>query len=180
MEQYFNQQIQHKARDIKLLILDVDGVLTNGQIYYGTQQMEMKAFHVHDGLGIALLQKSGVTIAIISAKASEAVTQRLKHLKINHIFLGHEDKLPAYDTLKQTLCLTDAQIAFMGDDLIDLPILRRVGLAITVPQAPNVMHQYVHVTTQQKGGKGAVREVCDMLMQAQGTYDAMVQSYVSR
>ncbi len=180
MEQYFKEQIQKKAQHIKLLILDVDGVLTNGQLYYGTQQMEMKAFHVHDGLGISLLKKSGVDIAIISAKASEAVAQRLKQLKINHVHLGQEDKLPAYSTLKQTLGLTDEQIAFMGDDLIDLPVLRRVGLAITVPQAPNVMHQYVHLTTKQKGGKGAVREICDMLMQAQGTYDAMLQSYLSR
>src|SRR5689334_7761226 len=131
-----------KAKNIRLLILDVDGVLTTGAIYYGSNGGEMKGFHIHDGLGIKLLQKTGVLVAIISGKHSEAVTRRITDLKIKHFYLGQEDKLPAYENLKQQLQLQDHQIAYMGDDLPDLPLLRRAGLAMTVPQAPAIVLQH--------------------------------------
>lgn len=172
-------KITEKAKLIRLLILDVDGVLTTGMLYYGTNNFEMKGFNIHDGLGIKLLQKTGITVAVISGKTSEAVTRRLQELDINHAYLGHDHKVPAYDELKQKLNLKDHEIAYVGDDLPDLPVLKRVGLAITVAQAPDIMHQHVDFVTQKKGGKGAVREVCELIMQAQGHYQSMVQSYLT-
>ncbi|SRR5579883_874720 len=169
-----------KAKNIRLLILDVDGVLTSGVIYYGPQGHELKGFHIHDGLGIKLLQKTGVTVAVISGKTSSAVEKRIQDLAIKHAYLGQEDKLPAYESLKQQLQLTDQQIAFIGDDLPDLPLLRRVHLAVTVPQAPEVIKQRVDLITKNKGGKGAVREVCELIMNAQGHYQTVIQSYLSR
>ncbi|TAK77516.1 MAG: HAD-IIIA family hydrolase [Gammaproteobacteria bacterium] len=169
-----------KAKDIKLLILDVDGVLTSGVIYYGPRDIELKGFHIHDGAGIKLLQKTGVIVAVISGKTSEAVEKRIEDLGIKHAYLGQEEKLSAYESLKQQLQLTDQQIAYMGDDLIDLPLLRRAHLAITVPQAPDIIKQHVDFTTEKKGGKGAVREVCELIMNAQGHYESVIQSYLTQ
>jgi len=174
------QTVVEKAKAIRLLILDVDGVLTSGILYYGNDHMEMKGFHIHDGLGIKLLQKTGVTVAVISGKRSHLVEGRLKELNIDHAYLGHEDKVPAYDDLKQKLELNDNDIAYMGDDLLDLPLLRRAGLAITVPNAPAIMKQYVDFTTIKMGGEGAVREVCELIMNAQGQYLSVIQSYLTR
>lgn len=174
------ENIIEKAKGIKLLILDVDGVLTTGVIYYGSQGIEFKGFHVHDGLGIKLLQKTGVKVAIISAKKSEAVERRIKDLNIEHTYLGHEDKLPAYEELKQKLGLNDAEIAYMGDDLPDFPLLRRVKLAITVPQAPMIIKQAVDLITKNKAGKGAVREACEFIMEAQDKYQSVIQSYLTK
>jgi len=168
-----------KAKSIRLLILDVDGVLTSGHLYYGPQEIEIKSFHVHDGLGIKLLQKTGITVAIISAKNSPAVAKRLQDLHIEHVYLGQENKLPAYLELQQKLQLSDQQIAYMGDDLPDLPILRRVGLAITVPKAPAIIYQHVDLITNKKGGKGAVREACEFIMTAQNSYQSVLQSYLT-
>lgn len=167
------------AKHIRLLILDVDGILTTGTVQYGTQGAELKGFHLHDGMGIKLLQKAGIAVAVISAKKSAAVSHRLKDLNVEHVYLGYENKLPAYIELKQKLNIADDVIAYMGDDLPDLPILRRVKLAITVPQAPDIIKQHTHLITTKKGGKGAVREVCDMLMEAQGLYQQMIQAYLT-
>lgn len=169
-----------KAKSIRLLILDVDGVLTNGVIYYGTNGMELKGFHIHDGLGIKLLQKSGITVAVISGKNSEPVARRLQELKVEHAYLGHNDKMPAYEDIKLKLGITDNEIAYMGDDLPDLPILRRVHLAITVPQAPEIIKKHCHLITQLKAGKGAVREACEFIMQAQATLESVIQSYLTK
>lgn len=168
-----------KAQGIKLLILDIDGVLTTGTLYYGTDGLELKGFHIHDGLGIKLLQKSGVKVAVISAKKTDLLARRLQELNIEHAYLGQENKLPAYDELKQKLNLTDQQIAYMGDDLPDLPVLRRVGFSITVPNAPAIINQHVDFITKKKGGKGAVREVCELIMQAQQTYQSVIESYLN-
>lgn len=172
--------VTDKAKAIKLFILDVDGVLTNGVIYYGNDGIEIKGFHLHDGLGIKLLQKTGVTVAIISGKNSEPVKRRLKELNIEHAYLGYDDKLPAYDDLKQKLQLTDNQIGYMGDDLPDLPLLRRAGLAVTVPQAPDIIKQHVDIVTQHKAGKGAVREACELILQAQGQLQSVLESYLTK
>lgn len=168
-----------KAKPIKLLILDVDGVLTNGMLYYDNQGVEIKGFHIHDGLGIKLLQKAGIPVAIISGRKSAAVEMRVKQLNIEHFYLGNEDKLPAYTELKQKLNLSDAQIAFMGDDLPDLPLLKRVGLSITVPQAPVIIREYADLITTLNGGKGAVREACETILQAQGKYQTVTENYFS-
>jgi 3-deoxy-D-manno-octulosonate 8-phosphate phosphatase (KDO 8-P phosphatase) len=167
-----------KAKAIRLLILDVDGVLTTGVIYYGSDGREMKGFHIHDGLGIKLLQKTGVIVAVISGKNSESVSLRLKDLNIRYAYLGQDNKLPAYEDLKQKLQIEDHEIAYMGDDLPDLPLLRRAGLAITVPQAPAIIQQHVDFITKIKAGKGAAREACEFIMDAQGHYKSVLQSYL--
>jgi 3-deoxy-D-manno-octulosonate 8-phosphate phosphatase (KDO 8-P phosphatase) len=173
------QSVTEKAKHIRLLILDVDGVLTNGIIYYGSQGMlEHKGFHIHDGLGIKLLKKCGIDVGIITAKKSETILQRAKDLTIQHVYAGYEEKLPAYDDIKQKTQLQDHQIAYMGDDLPDLPILKRVGLAFTVPNAADILRQQVDYVTTRKGGKGAVREVCELILEAQNLHQTALQPYL--
>lgn len=168
-----------KAKSIRLFILDVDGILTTGALYYGQNGIEeMRGFHIHDGLGIKLLQRTGIPVAIISGKKSAPVAKRLQDLQIQHVYLGHENKLPPYEELKQSLQLQDHEIAYMGDDLPDLPILRRVGFSATVAQAPGIIKQHVDMITKNKPGKGAVREVCEFLMEAQGSFESVLQSYL--
>lgn len=174
------QDLSKKAQLIKVLALDVDGVLTSGIIYYGNQELEMKGFFVQDGLGMKLLQKTDVSVAIISAKTSEAVTRRLADLNITLTYLGCKNKLPAYEDLKQKLKVQDHEVAYMGDDLPDLPLLLRAGLSLSVPQAPAIVKQSVDYVTKKKGGKGAVREACEFIMNAQGKYDAILQTYLTK
>jgi 3-deoxy-D-manno-octulosonate 8-phosphate phosphatase (KDO 8-P phosphatase) len=173
------QAVIEKAKRIRLLILDVDGVLTSGTIYYGNKEIELKGFHLHDGLGIKLLQKSGVNVGIISGKNSEAVTRRIQELHIEHAYLGYDEKLPAYEELKKTLHLNDEEMAYMGDDLPDLPLLRRAGLAITVPQAPDIIKQHADLITKNKAGAGAVREACEFILNAQDHYQSVIESYLT-
>lgn len=172
--------VEAKAEGIKLLVLDVDGILTTGALYYLSDGTDMRGFHIHDGLGIQLLQKTGVTVAVISGKHSEAVVRRLAELKIEHTYLGHDDKIPAYEELKTKLSLNDDQVAYMGDDLPDLPLLRRAGLAITVPNAVEIIQQHADYITKTKGGKGAVREACEFIMKSKNQYQAVIQSYLTK
>lgn len=167
------------VKKIRLLVLDVDGVLTTGAIYYGSNGFEMRGFHIHDGMGIKLLQKANINVAIISSKKSEAVEKRIQELGISHAYLGHEDKLPAYEDLKHKLNLPDDEIAYMGDDLPDLTILRRAGFSITVKGAPEIIQQNVDYITKKKPGKGAVREVCEFILEAQDKLQSMLQSYLA-
>lgn len=169
-----------KAKPIKLAIFDVDGVLTAGDLSYGIDGIERKNFHVHDGQGMKLLQKSGIEIAIITTCKSDIVKRRMQDLGIQHVYQGQVDKLPAYEDLKQKLQLSNHEISYMGDDLPDLPMLCRVGFAITVANAPAIIQDNVHFITKATGGHGAVREACDFIMQAQGTYQALIDSYLSR
>lgn len=174
------KKVNQRAKAIKLLILDVDGVLTDGRLYYISEQIDARAFHIHDGLGIKLLQQTGIPVAIISAKKSPAVLRRLKELKIKDYYLGNEQKLEAYDQLKDKYQLEDTHIAYVGDDLPDLPILKRVGFAITVPNAPAIIQEHVHYITKIKAGRGAVREVVELILQAQGKYDSVLESYLAQ
>lgn len=169
-----------KAKKIRLAIFDVDGVLTDGRLYIGNDNVELKAFHVHDGFGIQLLQKSGVTVAIITAKQSDIVSKRMKQLGIHHVYQGSADKLIAYEDLKLTLNLNDEQIAYMGDDLFDLPVLQRVGLSATPCNATLQMHELVHYVTKKEGGFGAARELCEFIMKAQNTYDSLLNHYLEK
>jgi 3-deoxy-D-manno-octulosonate 8-phosphate phosphatase (KDO 8-P phosphatase) len=168
-----------QAKLIKLLIIDIDGTLTNGIIYYGSGDTQMRGFHVQDGLGLKLLEKSGVTVAVISAKQSDIVIKRLNDLGIVHQYLGYENKIPAFEKLKSLLNLSDEHIAYMGDDLPDLPLLMRVGFAISVPKAAAIIHQHADYITRKEAGEGAVREACELIMQTQGTYEAVIQPYLS-
>lgn len=174
------KKTEEKAKLIQLCLFDIDGVFTSGQIYYGPDQHLIRAFHIHDGLGIKLLHKAGLQVGIISAKHSPSVENRLQDLHITHVYLGYEDKIPAYENIKQKLQLEDEQIAYMGDDLPDLPILRRAGVSITVPAAPDIIKQHSDYITRKKGGKGAVREVCEWLLTVQGLYSSVIQSYLTK
>jgi 3-deoxy-D-manno-octulosonate 8-phosphate phosphatase (KDO 8-P phosphatase) len=172
------QEIIEKAKKIKLVILDVDGVLTDGRLFFDDQGKEYKCFHARDGLGIKLLRQTGVEVAIISGRKSNSVRLRMKNLEIEHVYQGHENKIEAFDEILQTLSIEPEQAAHVGDDLLDLPIMKRVGLSIAVNDANDVVKQYADWHTKTPGGLGAVREVCDFVMQAQGTFQNVLKSYL--
>jgi 3-deoxy-D-manno-octulosonate 8-phosphate phosphatase (KDO 8-P phosphatase) len=166
-----------KAQAIKLIIFDVDGVFTDGSIYVDDHGSEIKSFNVLDGLGIKLLRQTPIHVAVISGRDAPGVSFRMQQLGITHIFQGHSQKLPIYENLLQQLVLKDHEVACVGDDLPDLPIFRRVGLAITVPNAVKEVKALVPYMTTANGGKGAVREVCENIMRAQGSWDEVVRKY---
>jgi 3-deoxy-D-manno-octulosonate 8-phosphate phosphatase (KDO 8-P phosphatase) len=170
--------LTERAKKIQCVIFDVDGVLTNGTLIFGSQGEELKSFHVHDGFGIQLLQKSGIQVGIITARPSAIVTERMKQLGVTLVYQGGLDKLASYEDIKHKLKLTDAEIAYIGDDLFDLPILKRVGLSATPGNAPEVMHSHVHFITKKDGGMGAARELCELIMIAQDTYSLAIQNYL--
>jgi 3-deoxy-D-manno-octulosonate 8-phosphate phosphatase (KDO 8-P phosphatase) len=173
------QEIVEKAKKIKLLILDVDGVLTDGKLFFDDNGKEYKSFHARDGHGIKLLQQTGVEVAVISGRKSLSVALRMKSLGINHVYQGHEDKRAAFAEVLQNVGVTTEQTAHVGDDLLDLPIMTRVGLAIAVQDANFAVKAHAHWCTQTCGGQGAVREVCDFIMQAQGSFDSILKNYLS-
>jgi 3-deoxy-D-manno-octulosonate 8-phosphate phosphatase (KDO 8-P phosphatase) len=172
------QEIDARAAKIKLIIFDVDGVLTDGALYLNDAGQEMKAFFSLDGHGLKMLRKSGVTIAIITGRDSPLMRHRAKNLNIEHLYQGVEDKLEAFSALTVQLGVATEQIAAMGDDVVDLPMMRRSGLSIAVPAAMDSVKHYAHYVTQLPGGKGAVREVCERIMRAQGTLDAQLAPYL--
>ncbi|HEC16591.1 MAG TPA: 3-deoxy-manno-octulosonate-8-phosphatase KdsC [Sedimenticola sp.] len=173
------QDILIKAARIRLVIFDVDGVLTDGSLYLGNNGEELKAFNIKDGLGMKMLLNSGVEIGIITARSSALVSRRMESLGITHVYQGRQEKLPAYEELMQKLGLDDAQAAYVGDDLIDLPLMRRTGLAVAVGDAHALVRQHAHWQTPSPGGRGAAREVCELIMKAQGTLDKAFQAYLA-
>lgn len=169
-----------KAKSIRLAIFDVDGVLTSGKLIYGPTGIEYKTFNVHDGQGLKFLQKSGVELAIITACRSDIIHKRMQDLDIEHVYRGVHDKTVAYQELKEKLQLQDEQIAYTGDDLPDLPLIRRAGLGIAVANAMPILKEHAAFITRAQGGKGAVREICELIMQAQGTYTTLLDHYLQR
>lgn len=157
-----------RAKKIRLLLLDVDGVLTDGRIIIDDRGVETKQFHVRDGQGIALLLRAGIEVGFISARASAAVRRRAKELGVRLVRQGVRDKLQAYNEIKRQRGLGDAEIAYVGDDLVDWPLLRRAGLAVCVGDGWEEIRPRVHWVTRALGGAGAVREVADVLLKAQG------------
>ena len=172
------QDFEHKAAEVRMVIFDVDGVLTDGSLFLGDDGQEYKAFHSKDGHGMVMLQGTGVQIGIITGRTSEVVRMRMESLGIEHVFQGHRHKLPAYEELLKRTGLTDSQIAFVGDDVVDLPIMGRVGLAIAVQDAHPLVKQHSHWQTASDGGRGAAREVCEMIMDAQGTLEEALAPYM--
>jgi 3-deoxy-D-manno-octulosonate 8-phosphate phosphatase (KDO 8-P phosphatase) len=170
--------LTERARRVRLVIFDVDGVLTDGSLFLGDDGQEYKAFHSRDGHGMVMLRSSGVRLAIITGRKSEVVRIRMESLGVAHVYQGYRDKLPAYQDIKATLGLDDEAIAYVGDDVVDLPILRRVGLAIAVADAHPLVVEHCHWQTQATGGRGAGREVCELIMQAQGTLGPALQGYL--
>ncbi len=172
------QKIIEKVKKLKLLILDVDGVLTDGRLFFDDNGKEYKSFHARDGHGIKLLRQTGVEVAIISGRKSNSVALRMKSLGIEYVYQGHENKIAAFNEIIQSLSIEPEQVAHVGDDLLDLPVMTRVGLAIAVNDANFAVREYADWCTETPGGMGAVREVCDFIMQAQGTFDSVVKSYM--
>lgn len=170
-------EVIQKARDIKLLVLDVDGVLTDGRLWYDNSGEELKAFHIQDGLGIKLLLRAGIDVAIITGRRSALVARRARELGIRHVVQGREDKLVALQAMVAELGVALAEIAYVGDDLPDLSAIRAVGLGIAPANAMPVVAEHAAYRTARGGGDGAVREVCDLLLQAQGKLDAIVEAY---
>ncbi|MFH4353989.1 MAG: HAD-IIIA family hydrolase [Neisseriaceae bacterium] len=168
-----------KAKKCKLLALDVDGVLTDGKVYYNGSSADSKPFFVRDGLGLVLLQQQGIQIAVISGRADPGVDKRVKELQINYYYPGVKDKLAVWDELLERAKLKASECAYIGDDLIDLPILVRVGFAVTVQNAHPCVTNYCHYTTHSQGGAGAVREVCDIILYAQDKFESVIDSFLS-
>lgn len=171
-------ELMARASQIRLLVLDVDGVLTDGRLYYGAGGEQLKVFNTLDGHGLKLLQKSGVQVALITGRKGEAVLQRARDLGISLIQQGREDKLQALQELLVNNDYQLQQIACMGDDWPDLLVMRRVGLSLTVPNAHATVQEYADWTSQRMGGEGAVREACDLLMRAQNTFADALAHYL--
>lgn len=171
-------QAAARAALVRLMIFDVDGVLTDGSLQYGADGELIKTFNVLDGHGIKLLQRTGVETAIISARKSDIVARRAADLDIRHVFQGVHDKRAAFAQLLHATGHSAGQCGYIGDDVIDLPILLQVAFAASVPNAHAEVRARVHFVTQVAGGRGAVRELCDYIMRAQGTYEAAVAPYL--
>lgn len=167
-----------RARPLRLMAFDVDGVLTDGVLYYTHEGTELKAFHTLDGLGLKLLAHAGVELALISGRRSNAVAARAANLGIARLFQGVEDKLAVFERVRGELRLDARACGFMGDDLPDLPVLTRCGFAATVPDAPEAVRSRAHYVSRTPGGRGAAREVCDLILRAQGAFDAAIARYL--
>jgi 3-deoxy-D-manno-octulosonate 8-phosphate phosphatase (KDO 8-P phosphatase) len=171
--------IRERAQRIKLAIFDVDGVLTDGRLWYAEDGHELKAFHVHDGLGLKRLRANGIEVAIITARISHLVAQRMAELGIVHVYQGQDDKRTCFDQLRHALHLDPLDCAYTGDDLPDLAVLSQVGLAIAVANAHPRVVDRAHWQTCKEGGSGAVREVCDLILDAQGRTDTEVAHHLA-
>ena len=172
------QAVFERAQSVRVMIFDVDGVLTDGKLYLSDSGEEIKAFNTLDGHGLKMLKASGVELAIITGRRSRLVELRAKNLGIDHLYQGVEDKLTAFAELLSKLGLTAEQAAYMGDDVVDLPVMRRCAIAFSVPAAPSTVKRHSHYVTVAGGGEGAAREVCELLMQAQGTFDQQMAKYL--
>jgi 3-deoxy-D-manno-octulosonate 8-phosphate phosphatase (KDO 8-P phosphatase) len=168
-----------RAKAVRLAAFDVDGVLTDGGLHYTDSGEETKVFDVRDGLGMRLLQSSGVALAIITSRSSRCVERRAADLGIEFVFQGVENKLSEFQALSRRLGFDAAACAYMGDDWVDLPILLHCGLAVSVPEASAAVRSRVHYVTRASGGHGAARELCELIMQAQGTLDAQLARFIN-
>ncbi len=171
-------ELYDRARRIRLVIFDVDGVLTDGSLFITDAGEEFKAFHSHDGHGMKMLKATGVQLAIITGRTSRTVELRAKNLGVAILYQGVEDKLAAFEEILSSFGFEHDACAYMGDDVVDLPVMRRCGLAVAVPEAPPLVKSHAQYVTRQPGGRGAVREVCEIIMHAQGTFDAQMAPYL--
>ncbi|MBF6057230.1 MULTISPECIES: KdsC family phosphatase [Thiomicrorhabdus] len=174
----FPQTLIDKAKKIKLLILDIDGVMTDNKLIYSDQGIELKAFYTRDGHGMVMLQRSGIEIAIITGRKSPLIDKRMRDLKVKHVYQGVPDKLPSFQDLVSRLGLELDEIAYIGDDILDLPILMRVGLSATPADGdPEVQSRVDHISTF-NGGHGCVREMCELLMKSQDSWQQHMDFYL--
>ncbi|MBT9519888.1 MAG: HAD-IIIA family hydrolase [Dechloromonas sp.] len=170
--------INARAANIKLVAFDIDGVMTDGGLHYTDDGHELKTFNVQDGLGVVLLRRAGIKVAIITGRTSNVVNCRAKDLGVEHVFHGVGDKGAVSGQLLEQLGLQWSELAFMGDDLIDLPAMTRCGLAIAPANARPVVKERAHMVTEASGGKGAVREAIELILAAQGKLDAAFAPYL--
>ncbi|HAM51087.1 MAG TPA: hypothetical protein DCP92_10505 [Nitrospiraceae bacterium] len=170
--------LTERAKKTKLLILDVDGVLTDGSIILDGQDNELKSFHVRDGHGIKMLIKAGIQIAIVTGRYSMVVARRAQELGISEVYQRCHRKTVALDHILEKLRLREEEVAYVGDDIVDIPIFRRVGLAIAVNDAADEAKEYASMITRGRGGRGAVREVCDFLLKAKGLWESVIGEYL--
>ncbi len=173
-----NAALTARARRIRLVAFDVDGVMTDGTLFLTDDGQEYKGFNSLDGHGLKMLKSSGVELAIITGRSSRVVEHRARNLGIEIVHQGAHDKLVVYEALCRELGIACETTAYMGDDVVDLPVMRRAGLAITVPAAPDLVKAHSHLVTTREAGRGAVREACEFLMRAQGTLDAALAPYL--
>lgn len=172
------QDILEKAARVRLVVFDVDGVLTDGSLFLGDDGQEYKAFHSRDGHGMKMLKESGVEIAIITGRTSHVVVHRMASLGVEHVYQGRLEKLPALEDLQQRLDITSDAVAYVGDDVVDLPVMTRVGLAIAVADAHPLVLQHAHWQTPRGGGRGAARDVCELIMEGHGTLQPQLARYL--
>ncbi len=169
--------MKEKLKKIRLLLLDVDGVLTDGKIIYDDQGLETKFFNVKDGVGIRLLVKCGLEVGIITGRVSRVVQHRCANLGIKKVYQGVSNKVATFRKIIEECALSEEEVAYMGDDLPDLPLLDLVGVPIAVADAHELVRKKACIVTHAEGGQGAVREVCEMLLKAQGLWDEMITSF---
>jgi len=179
MFETIDKDILKRAEQIELAIFDVDGVLTDGGLMLGENGNEYKVFHSRDGLGLVMLRETGCHIAVISGRSSSIVSERMATLGIEYVYQGQNDKGKALDDLLSKLNVEAKATAYVGDDFIDLPAMRRVGFAIAVADAHPLVIKHAHWVTKEKGGRGAAREVCELIMHARGTLDSKIQQFLN-
>ena len=171
------KELQGIAKDVKLLILDVDGVLTDGSIILDNEGNEFKVFNVRDGHGIKMLVKAGIRVALITGRQSKVVERRARELGITELYQRSHIKTVAFDHIIEKYGLTEKEVAYMGDDIVDIPIFRRVGIPIAVNDATDEARDHAAVVTRHRGGRGAVREICEFLLKAKGLWESMTKDY---
>lgn len=171
--------IMEKAKGIKLAVFDVDGVLTDGKLILGENGNEYKSFHARDGHGLVMLLETGCNIAVITARSSNIVAERMASLGIKYVYQGEKDKGARLMALIEELGVKREQVAYVGDDVIDLPAMTKVGLPIAVADARPEVKEHADWVTEDRGGQGAVREVCEIIMKAQGKFDDRIKAYLS-
>jgi len=171
------EQLYKIAGNIRLLILDVDGVLTDGSIILDNEGNEFKAFHVRDGHGLKMLSRTGIQIALITGRHSKVVERRAHELGITEVYQKCFKKIVAYEQLLQKFKVTDSEVAYIGDDIVDLPVLKKVGLPVAVADAVDETKDVAQFITQNRGGRGAVREVCDLILRAKGKWKELLDEY---
>ena len=172
-----NSDLERKARKVRLVLMDVDGVMTDGSILFFGDSTELKVFHVLDGIGIRLAQRAGLEIGVITGRRSEAVERRCRELGITELHQGDWRKLPIFEKILERRGLDAEEVCFIGDDLVDLPILRRVGLAVTVPAARSEVMEAADAVTDLPGGRGAVRDALEAVLKAQGRWEELLLLY---
>nr|VFJ71252.1 MAG: 3-deoxy-D-manno-octulosonate 8-phosphate phosphatase (KDO 8-P phosphatase) [Candidatus Kentron sp. FW] len=172
------RDIMDRATNIKIVVFDVDGVLTDGSLYLDSSDNEYKAFHVRDGHGMKMLMQSGVEIGVITGRNSSVVVRRMAELGITHFYQGCQDKRPVFDSLLERLGFAVTDAAYVGDDIVDLPVMLRAHLAISVADAHPLVQQHAHWRTPSPGGRGAARDVCELIMSAQGTLAHRFEAYL--